>query len=69
MRDHGTERMDCFVVSGVRDPLPAEQVEFSRVRVVSKELRADERYPEFKYSHFRHIESSVRPTTSLELSQ
>ena len=67
LRDHGASDLECFVVKGVADALPAERVEFSRVRTVSKLLRPDERYPDFKYGRFRHIESSVRPIDSLVL--
>jgi predicted acylesterase/phospholipase RssA len=67
LRDRGAKSLLCFVVRGVSDALPAERVNFSRVRVVSKTLSADDRYPGFKYGRFRHIESAVRPLNSLVL--
>lgn len=65
LRDHASKELVCFVIRGVSDPLPAEPVAFSRVRVVSKSLDATDRYEDFKYGRFRHIESSVRPIDSL----
>ncbi|RYG94696.1 hypothetical protein EON65_57095 [archaeon] len=65
-RDHGIERFAAVVVRNVTDPLPSAKVDFSRVRIVSKTLDPNQRYPDFSYSNFRHIESSVHPLDSLD---
>jgi hypothetical protein len=64
-RDNGLDTMWCAVVQEVNEPPPANRVPFERVRVVSKTLEPEERYPGFNYGAFRHIESSVHRTDSL----
>jgi hypothetical protein len=64
-RDNGLESMWGVVAQNVADPLPAERVDFEKVRVVGRTLEADIRYPSFNYGAFRHIETSVHTPGSL----
>lgn len=64
LRDQGEERIGCVVVRGVRDALPGDPVDFSRVQVVAREFDAQFRYRGFNYSLFRHIEAKVHPLDS-----
>lgn len=64
LRDQGEERIACVVVRGVRDALPSDLVDFSKVRVVARKFDAEFRYAGFNYTLFRHIEASVHPLDS-----
>lgn len=65
LRDQGHDNMLCIVVRNLRDPLPSEPIDFSRVRIAGRSLDTDYRYEKLNYDLFRHIESKVHPLNSL----
>jgi len=65
-RDNYIDRVRCVVVRGVRDPLPAEPIDLSRVRIVGRTLEPNLRYSGFNYVNFRQIEKIIHPTTGLQ---
>jgi predicted acylesterase/phospholipase RssA len=66
-RDRKLLEIPCVVASGVEEPLPAKIHEFSRVGIVTGDSsKTSERYSEFNYGSFRHIENKVHTLTDLE---
>ena len=60
-RDRGIPEVHCIQVTGVHDPLPFTPVPIDKASVAERFLEPSQRMKDFDYSHFRHIESAVRP--------
>lgn len=61
---NGLESMDCIVVRNVRDDLPADPIEIKYGRVVSKELKPEERMRNYRRGLLRRIENAMHPVVN-----
>ncbi len=61
---NGIKNMNCVVVEGVEEPLPADgRFSIKEVILSDKEVIGENRYDKFDYKYFRKIESAVRNPT------
>ncbi|NRR31883.1 patatin-like phospholipase family protein [Oxalobacteraceae bacterium] len=65
-RLNGIDRLPCVVVENVNHPLPAKVYEFKNLRVTGREMPVDDRYGDFDYNSFRHIEGTMHTIEDLK---
>ncbi|MCZ6651944.1 MAG: patatin-like phospholipase family protein [Planctomycetota bacterium] len=65
-RQLGISDITAVIVRGVGTPLPARPLPFDEVRIAGRELNVGDRYNDWNYEHFRHIESTVHAIETLE---
>lgn len=58
---NGVDNIECIVVHGVHDPLPAECIDLDGVQIVYEELPPKVRMVNYRHEHFRGIEGAIRP--------
>jgi len=65
---NGISRLNCFIVQGVKEPLPGRPVDPRRVVLSTQRMQPKERMEGFNYDRFRSIEGAVRPVMEVEVS-
>ena len=61
---HGIRKLKIIVVNNVSTPIPCDTkktYKVSDVLISDTKISGGSRYQEFDYSHFRHIEETIRP--------
>ena len=61
---HGIRKLKIVVVNNVTTPIPCDTnktYKVSDVLISDTKITGENRYQKFDYSHFRHIEESIRP--------
>ena len=61
---HGIRKLKIIVANNVTTPIPCDTrttYKVSDVLISDTKITAENRYQKFDYSHFRHIEESIRP--------
>ena len=61
---HGIKKLQMLVVRGVTAPIPCDtkmEYHVSNILISDREITRKQRYKDFDYTLFRHIEESLRP--------